>query len=68
MLQVLAGLLEPMVDDRMRAREALGILEGKLAAARCAPLHSPCVGQDIIIQDVPPWGLGTRGMTRLPAS
>ena len=35
---VVAGLLEPMVDDRMRAREALGILEGKLAVGRCAGL------------------------------
>ena len=33
---VVAGLLEPMVDDRMRAREALGVLDGKLAAGRCA--------------------------------
>ena len=32
---VVAGLLQPMVDDRMTAREALGILEGKLAAGRC---------------------------------
>jgi hypothetical protein len=33
---VVAGLLEPMVNDRMRAREALGVLEGKLAAGRCS--------------------------------
>ena len=29
---VLGGLLEPLTDDRMSTREALGLLQGKLTA------------------------------------
>ena len=36
---VVGGLLEPLTEDRMRSREALGLLQGSLSAATCAPLH-----------------------------
>ncbi len=32
---VLAGLLQPMAEDRMSAREALDILERDLSTGRC---------------------------------
>ena len=36
---VLGGLLEPLTEDRMSAREALGLLQGKLTASGCVSPH-----------------------------
>ena len=45
----------------MRAREALGILEGKLATARCALLRNGVPARIPAVEDVMPWRAGDEG-------
>lgn len=37
---VLGGLLQPLTEDRMRTREAMGLLQGKLQAGRWPSLEA----------------------------